>query len=106
MPISSFGFDTAVEQAEKAIASAGVEARCAPNGIGIVKVMGRNSGFIAAHSALAARDVDLVLIPEVEFQLEGEAGILPHIDRALSRNGANIHTHTHIDRAHSETHSI
>jgi 6-phosphofructokinase 1 len=83
----SFGFDTSVEEAEKAIASAGVEARCTPNGIGIVKVMGRNSGFLAAHSALAARDVDLVLIPELAFELRGENGILPHIDRALKRNG-------------------
>jgi 6-phosphofructokinase 1 len=83
----SFGFDTAVEEAEKAIASAAVESRCTPNGIGIVKVMGRSSGFLAAHSALASRGVDLVLIPEVAFELDGKNGILPHIARALKRNG-------------------
>jgi 6-phosphofructokinase 1 len=58
-------------------------------GIGIVKVMGRSAGFIAAHSALAARDVDLVLIPEVEFELHGDAGILKHIEHALARNGTD-----------------
>jgi 6-phosphofructokinase len=54
---------------------------------GIVKVMGRHAGFLAAHSALAAGKVDLVLIPEVAFELRGANGILPHIERALQRNG-------------------
>ena len=44
-------------------------------------------GFISAHAALASRDVDLVLIPEVNFELRGEHGILPHIQRTLERQG-------------------
>jgi len=50
----SFGFDTAVAEAVKAIASAKVEAQGAPNGIGLVKLMGRYAGFIAAHATLAS----------------------------------------------------
>eukprot|EP00455_Lapot_gusevi_P046249 TRINITY_DN6053_c0_g1_i1.p1 TRINITY_DN6053_c0_g1~~TRINITY_DN6053_c0_g1_i1.p1 ORF type:complete len:519 (-),score=191.53 TRINITY_DN6053_c0_g1_i1:90-1562(-) len=83
----SFGFDTAVEEAEKAIKSVRIEARCAKNGIGVVKLMGRSSGFIAAYASLASRDVDLVLIPEVHFEMEGARGILPHIERSLRRQG-------------------
>ena len=83
----SFGFDTAVQEAVSAIKSARVEACCTPNGIGVVKLMGRNSGFIAAHASLAARDVDLVLIPEVKFDLLGQSGILPHIQQSLERKG-------------------
>eukprot|EP00455_Lapot_gusevi_P033966 TRINITY_DN3730_c0_g1_i1.p1 TRINITY_DN3730_c0_g1~~TRINITY_DN3730_c0_g1_i1.p1 ORF type:complete len:529 (-),score=234.00 TRINITY_DN3730_c0_g1_i1:127-1602(-) len=86
----SFGFDTAVTEAEKAIKSARVEARCTPNGIGIVKVMGRHAGFIAAHASLASRDVDLVLIPEIKFDFQGPDGILPHIERSLQRQGSCV----------------
>ena len=51
-----------------------VEARCCPNGIGLVKLMGRHAGFIAAHATLANRDVDLCLIPEIPLQLGGDKG--------------------------------
>jgi len=56
----SFGFTTSVEAAQAAIMSAKVEAKCnLPNGIGIVKLMGRSAGFIAVHAVLASGDVDL-----------------------------------------------
>ncbi|KAG8044834.1 hypothetical protein GUJ93_ZPchr0818g7023 [Zizania palustris] len=72
----SFGFDTAVEEAQKAINAAHVEAESAENGIGVVKLMGRNSGFIAMYATLASRDVDCCLIPESPFYLEGKGGLL------------------------------
>ena len=79
----SFGFDTAVSEAVPAVQAAHTEARAAVNGVGIVKVMGRQSGFIAAHTALAQNDVNFVLIPEVPFVLQGENGLLAHLDRRL-----------------------
>jgi 6-phosphofructokinase 1 len=66
----SFGFATAVSEAGRAITSAHVEAQGARNGIGLVKLMGRESGFIAAYAALAYSDVNFCLIPEVSFTLE------------------------------------
>jgi len=62
----SFGFQTSVEAAQNAIQAAKVEATCnIPRGIGIVKLMGRSSGFIASHATLSSNDVDLCLVPEV-----------------------------------------
>ncbi|HLE10266.1 MAG: hypothetical protein A2504_04800 [Bdellovibrionales bacterium RIFOXYD12_FULL_39_22] len=67
----TFGFDTAVEEARKAISAAHVEAKGARNGIGLVKLMGRHSGFIALHATLASGSVNVCLIPEEEdFSLE------------------------------------
>lgn len=83
----SFGFDTAVALATQAVSGAHVEARDAVNGIGIVKLMGRESGFIAACAALAVNDADFVLIPEVPFDLEGPNGLLHHIDARLDAQG-------------------
>ncbi|KAL0327521.1 UNVERIFIED_CONTAM: ATP-dependent 6-phosphofructokinase [Sesamum angustifolium] len=68
----SFGFDTAVEEAQRAINAAHVEAESAENGIGVVKLMGRYSGFIAMYATLASRDVDCCLIPESPFYLGGK----------------------------------
>jgi 6-phosphofructokinase 1 len=79
----SFGFDTAVSEAVLAVAAAHTEARAAVDGIGLVKVMGRQSGFIAVHTALAQNDVNFVLIPEVPFDLEGDNGLLCHLDQRL-----------------------
>ena len=79
----SFGFETAVSLAVEAVESAHVEAHDVMNGIGIVKVMGRDSGFIAAHTALASGDVNFVLIPEVPFELDGEKGLLASLTRRL-----------------------
>lgn len=81
----SFGFETAVCKAADAVASAHIEAEDAIDGIGIVKVMGRESGFIAAHTALAINDVNYVLIPEVPFDIDGENGLLAHLERRFKR---------------------
>ena len=72
----SFGYFTAIEKAKDVIDSAHVEAHCVHNGISIVKVMGRDSGFIAAGATLASQEVNFTLVPEVPFKLEGERGLL------------------------------
>lgn len=79
----SFGFETAVSKAVEAVAGAHVEAKDAFNGIGLVKLMGRESGFIAAHTALAMSVVNFVLIPEIEFDLDGERGLLNQLKKRL-----------------------
>jgi 6-phosphofructokinase 1 len=83
----SFGFDTAVEVATDAIRAAHTEALGAPNGIGLVKLMGRYSGFIAANAALALREVNFVLIPESDFDLNGESGLLAMLEARLHSRG-------------------
>ncbi|XP_057799735.1 ATP-dependent 6-phosphofructokinase 6-like [Salvia miltiorrhiza] len=83
----SFGFDTAVEEAQRAINAAHVEAESAENGIGVVKLMGRYSGFIAMYATLASRDVDCCLIPESPFYLEGQGGLFEYIQKRLKENG-------------------
>ncbi|KAE9603791.1 hypothetical protein Lal_00002337 [Lupinus albus] len=83
----SFGFDTAVEEAQRAINAAHVEAESVENGIGVVKLMGRFSGFIAMYATLASRDVDCCLIPESSFYLEGKCGLFEFIEKRLQENG-------------------
>nr|AIE47274.1 phosphofructokinase [Hevea brasiliensis] len=83
----SFGFDTAVEEAQRAINAAHVEAESFENGIGVVKLMGRYSGFIAMHATLASRDVDCCLIPESPFYLEGPGGLFEFIRKRLKEHG-------------------
>jgi 6-phosphofructokinase 1 len=80
----SFGFDTAVDVATRAIISANNEAEGYPNGIGLIKLMGRHAGFIAATAVLAQQDVNFVLIPEVDFDLEGPAGLLSALEKRLA----------------------
>jgi 6-phosphofructokinase 1 len=84
----SFGFATAVSEAGRAITSAHIEAQGARNGIGLVKLMGRESGFIAAYAALAYSDVNFCLIPEVPFTLESFLKILS--ERLGKKNHAVI----------------
>jgi 6-phosphofructokinase 1 len=79
----SFGFDTAVERATDAIRAAHTEALGAPYGIGMVKLMGRYSGYIAANASLALKDVNFVLIPEADFDLEGPCGLLHCLETRL-----------------------
>lgn len=86
----TFGFDTAVEEAQKAINAAYTEATSAYNGVGIVKLMGRQSGFIAMHASLASGQVDVCLIPEVNFTLNGPEGLLQHIQYLLETKGRVI----------------
>jgi 6-phosphofructokinase 1 len=83
----SFGFQTAVAEATRAIRSAHVEAQASPNGIGLVKLMGRHSGFIACYASLAMSDTNFVLIPEVPFELEGERGLLNVLRQRIERRG-------------------
>jgi len=83
----SFGFDTAVAKAVEAVGAAHIEAKSAPDGIGLVQVMGRDSGFIAAHTTLSTSDVNFCLIPEVPFVIEGENGLLKKLEERLDKRG-------------------
>jgi 6-phosphofructokinase 1 len=83
----SFGFQTAVEEASKFLRAAHVEACSAPNGVGLVKLMGRESGFIACYAALAKGDADYVLIPEVPFRLDGAGGFLARLRQRVQERG-------------------
>jgi 6-phosphofructokinase 1 len=83
----SFGFESAYAAAVDVIKAARVEATGARDGIGLVKLMGRHSGFVACNAALASTDVDLVLIPEVAMRLEGDPGVYRYIERVLDRQG-------------------
>lgn len=86
----SFGFQTAVAEATEVVRSAHMEAKGAFNGVGLVKLMGRDSGFIAAYTALANPVVNFCIIPEMEWRMEGEHGLLA----ALERRFAMGKTHT------------
>ena len=87
----SFGFETAVEEAAFAVTAAHSEAHSAINGVGLVKLMGRESGFIAVYTALATHEANFVLIPEVAFDLDGPNGFLAHLEKRLqARNHAVI----------------
>ena len=81
MPIidKSFGLESATQEAVRTIRAANVEANCNLNGIGLVKLFGRTSGFVAMLASLAARDVNICLIPEIPFNLYGENGLLDFI---------------------------
>ncbi|MEW6441190.1 MAG: ATP-dependent 6-phosphofructokinase [bacterium] len=81
---TTFGFETAVSEARRAIYAAHCEAEAARNGIGLVKLMGRDSGFIAAFSVLAHSQVNFCLIPEVPFTLER---FLAELQQRLHRRG-------------------
>jgi 6-phosphofructokinase 1 len=87
----TFGLETAFSIAAEAIRCAHTEALGAPCGLGIVKVMGRSSGFIAANAALALPEVNYVLVPEVPFDLAGPRGLFAVLEQRLrSRNHAVI----------------
>ena len=80
----TFGFETAVAEARRATYAANTEAEAARNGIGLVKLMGRDSGFIAAHAVLVDAHVNFCLVPEVPFGLER---FLAELARRLERRG-------------------
>jgi 6-phosphofructokinase 1 len=87
----TFGFFTAIETASKILDGAHAEAKGARNGIGLVKVMGRDSGFIAVGATLASQEVNFTLIPEIPLVLEGEKGFLNVLKkRILARHHALI----------------
>ena len=79
----SFGFETAFDVASPILRDAHNEATGAFNGISMVKLMGRDSGFIAASAALAMPVVNFVLVPEMDFSLEGEKGFLKALEQRL-----------------------
>lgn len=81
----SFGFETAFAMAVQSVKCAYIEATGAKNGIGLIKLMGRDSGFIACYAALAGGNVDFVLIPEVPFAMEGERGLLEALRYRLAK---------------------
>eukprot|EP00879_Flechtneria_rotunda_P013593 GHRR01014199.1.p1 GENE.GHRR01014199.1~~GHRR01014199.1.p1 ORF type:complete len:431 (+),score=144.29 GHRR01014199.1:565-1857(+) len=82
-----FGFDTAVEEAQRALLAAKVEASSARKGIGLVKLMGRQSGFIAMQASMASGVVDAVLIPEVPFTLYGDKGLFKYLEGVIANKG-------------------
>jgi 6-phosphofructokinase 1 len=83
----SFGFQTAFGEAARFLRAAQAEASSVANGVGLVKVMGRYSGFIACYARLAEGDADYVLVPEVPFALDGPNGFLAHLRRRVGENG-------------------
>ncbi len=83
----SFGYETAFAAAVQAIECAHVEARGARNGLGLVKLMGRHSGFIACSAAIATGEVNYVLIPECPFSMEGPFGLLEHLRKRMRERG-------------------
>jgi 6-phosphofructokinase 1 len=80
----SFGFDTAVEAALVPLACAHTEALAAQGGVGLVKLMGRQSGFIALYASLASRDVNVTLIPEAPWRL---SALLAYLEKRLAERG-------------------
>ena len=80
----SFGLMTAVEAARAVVEAAHTEALGAWNGVGLVKLMGRNAGFIAAHASLASGDVNFCLVPEVPFTMTGSGGFLDSLEKRLA----------------------
>src|SRR5689334_493958 len=83
----SFGFLTAVSDAEQVLQRAHTEARSVQNGIALVKLMGRHAGFLTAEATVASQDVNFTLIPEVPFQLEGPGGFLAALEQRIVNRG-------------------
>lgn len=87
----TFGYLTALEEACKVIDRAHTEAHSVKNGISVVKLMGRDAGFITVGATLASQDVNFCLIPEVPFELEGPAGFLAALKkRVIARRHAVV----------------
>lgn len=102
----SFGFDTASSIASVAINAAHTEALAFDRCVGLVRLMGRHSGYIAASAALASGHVNLCLVPEVPFKLEGKGGFLDFVEKRLSKHrravivvaeGAGQHLFNHLE---------
>ena len=79
----TFGFETAFSEATRSIRSAHAESVGSPNCIGLIQLMGRHSGFIAAYASLALKEVNFVLVPEVDFDLNGQSGFLNALKKRL-----------------------
>jgi 6-phosphofructokinase 1 len=83
----TFGFESAVEVARMAIDAAHTEAIDARNGVSVVKLMGRDAGFIAANATVASAEVNFCLIPEARFDMDGEHGLLAVLEARLRARG-------------------
>ena len=81
----TFGYLTAVEEAEKVLKCAHTEARSVRFGVSLVKLMGRHAGFITAGATVASQDVNFALVPEIPFKLKGERGFLAALEERLLR---------------------
>ena len=93
--VKTFGFETAFSKAVESVQAAHSEAYGYNYGVVIIKLMGRNSGFIAANTSLACPDVNFVLIPEVPFTLEGEKGVLRSLERGFeAKKDLGRHPHS------------
>jgi len=79
----TFGMNTATEKAREVLDCAHNEARSVYNGVGLVKVMGRDAGFIAAGATIASQEVNFTLVPEVPLRLEGLKGFLAVLRQRL-----------------------
>lgn len=79
----TFGFDTAVDAARDILEIAHVEAKAVERGIGLVKLMGRDAGFIACGATIASQKVNYTLIPELLFDLDGPDGFLAHLEKRM-----------------------
>ncbi len=108
----TFGFVTAVEQAEQVIDRAHTEAKSVLGGVGLVKLMGREAGFIAAAATIASGEVNFTLIPELPFELDGPTGLLTKLERRLDARehavivvaeGAGQHLLTAHDNAYDKS---
>lgn len=83
----SFGFETACASAVEIIHSAHTEAVSSRNGVGLVKLMGRHSGFIACAASIASGEVNCALIPEIPFSIDGEKGFLAFLRNRIASRG-------------------
>jgi 6-phosphofructokinase 1 len=83
----TFGFTTAIDEARDVLNGAHAEAKGALNGIGLVKVMGRDSGFIATGATLASQEVNFTIIPEVPLKLDGKKGFLNVLRERMLKSG-------------------
>jgi len=83
----TFGYFTAIDKAREVINCAHTEAKGAPNGIAVVKLMGRNAGFIAAGATVASQDVNFTLVPELDFDLDGPMGLLALLENRIIDRG-------------------
>jgi len=83
----TFGYVTALDKASEVIRGAHVEARSVTDGMGLVKLMGRDAGFIAAGATLVSPEVNFCLVPEIPFPLDGENGFLPALEKRMRERG-------------------
>ncbi|MCE9614660.1 MAG: ATP-dependent 6-phosphofructokinase [Lentisphaerae bacterium] len=87
----TFGFATAIDKAREVLAAAHAEAKGYRNGVALVRLMGRDSGFIAAGATVASQEVNFTLIPEIPLRLNGERGFLACLrQRIISREHAVV----------------